>query len=85
MSDASNRAERCRHLAEERRQLAAISSSSDIRDRYLRMAERYSTLAEAENLSTTGSRETRLASTGPTTGNELGVAVSASSTYRGRR
>jgi hypothetical protein len=84
MSPASNRAERCRHLAEECRQLATISSSTDIRDRYLRMAERYSKLAEAENLSTTGSRETRLATTGPTTGDELGAAASASSTYRGR-
>ncbi len=44
MSDASNRAERCRHLAQECRELATISPSTDIRDRYLRMAERYSTL-----------------------------------------
>jgi hypothetical protein len=74
MSHALNRAERCRHLAEECRQLATISSSTDIRDRYLRMAERYGKLAESENLSATGSRETR-----------LGAAASASSTYRGRR
>lgn len=52
MSEALNRAERCRRLAEECRRLAAICSSTDIRDRYLRMAERYSTLAEAEDMST---------------------------------
>jgi hypothetical protein len=52
MSDASNRADRCRDLAEQCRRLAAISSSADIRDRYLRMAEHYSTRAEAEDLST---------------------------------
>lgn len=52
MSDASNRAERCRDLAEQCRHLAAISSSTDIRDRYLQMAEHYSTIAEAEDVST---------------------------------
>jgi predicted signal transduction protein with EAL and GGDEF domain len=48
MTDALNRAHRCRDLAEEYRRLAAIDSSTDIRARYLRMAEYYSKLAEAE-------------------------------------
>ena len=48
MTDALNRAQRCRDLAEEYRRLAAIESSTDIRDRYLRMGEYYSKLAEAE-------------------------------------
>jgi len=51
MSDTRNRAERYRDLAEECRRLAAIVSSAEIRDRYLQMAEHYSTLAEAEELS----------------------------------
>jgi hypothetical protein len=54
MSDALKRAERCRDLAKECRRLAAISSSTDIRDRYLRMAEHYSSLAEAEEAADTG-------------------------------
>jgi hypothetical protein len=52
MSAVSNRAERCRDLAEKCRRLAAISSSTENRDRYLRMAEHYCTLAQAEELST---------------------------------
>jgi hypothetical protein len=52
MSDASTRAQRCRDLTKECRHLAAISSLTDIRDRYLRMAEHYSTMAEADDLST---------------------------------
>jgi hypothetical protein len=48
MTDALNRAQRCRDLAEEYRRLAAIDSSTDIRDRYLRMGEYYSKLAEAK-------------------------------------
>ncbi len=52
MLDALNRAERYRDLAEECRRLAAIGSPIEIRNRYLRMAEHYSTLAEAEELST---------------------------------
>jgi len=39
MSDALKRAERCLDLAKECRRLAAISSSSHFRARYLRMAE----------------------------------------------
>jgi len=50
MPDALNRAQRYHDLAEEYRRLAAIDSSTDIRDRYLRMAEYYSKLAEAEEL-----------------------------------
>jgi hypothetical protein len=47
MLDALNRAERCRDLAEECRCLAATSLSAQMRNRYSRMAEHYSTLAEA--------------------------------------
>jgi hypothetical protein len=46
MLDTWNRAERCRDLAEEFRRRAAMCSSTENRDRYLRMAERLSTLAE---------------------------------------
>ena len=49
MPDARNRAEHYRDLAEEYRRLA-IRSSTEMRDRYLRMAEHYRTLAEAEEL-----------------------------------
>jgi len=52
MLDALNRAERYRDLAEECRRLAAIGAPIEIRNRYLRMAEHYSKLAEAEELST---------------------------------
>ena len=54
MSDALKRAERCRDLAKECRRLAAISSSTHIRARYLRMAEQYSSLAKAEEAADTG-------------------------------
>jgi len=54
MSDALKRAERCRDLAKECRRLAAISSSTHIRARYLRMAEHYSSLAKAEDAADTG-------------------------------
>jgi hypothetical protein len=54
MSDALKRAERCRDLAKECRRLAAISSSIDIRDRYLRIAEHCSALAEAKEAANTG-------------------------------
>ena len=46
--DALNQAKRCRDLAEECRRLAATSLSAQMRNRYSRMAEHYSTLAEAE-------------------------------------
>jgi len=54
MSDALKRAERCRDLAKECRRLAAISSSSHFRARYLRMAEHCSSLAKAEDAADTG-------------------------------
>ena len=50
MSDAWNRAERCRDLAEECRHVAATCSSSEMRKHHLRMEEHYSTLARAEEL-----------------------------------
>ncbi len=54
MLSASNRAERCRDLAKECRRLATISSSTDIRDRYLRIAEHCSALAETKEAAETG-------------------------------
>ena len=50
MFDALNRAERYRDLAKECRQLAANSLSSQMRNRYWRMADHYRRLAEAEEL-----------------------------------
>ena len=55
MSDAWSRAEYYRGLAEECRSLAVKSLSTQMRDRYWRMAENYRTLAEAE-----GTEHTRL-------------------------
>jgi len=49
MPDARTQAERYRDLAEEYRRLA-IGSSTEMRDRYLRMAEHCRMLAEAEEL-----------------------------------
>jgi hypothetical protein len=46
MLDTWNRAERCRDLAEEFRRRAATCSSTENRDRYLRMAQHLSKLAE---------------------------------------
>jgi hypothetical protein len=46
MWDALNRAESYRDLAEECRRLAATSLSPQMRNRFSRMAEDYSTLAE---------------------------------------
>jgi hypothetical protein len=48
MSNALDRAERYRDLAEECRRLAASTFSTQMRSRYLRMAEIYTRLAEAE-------------------------------------
>jgi hypothetical protein len=48
MWNVLNRAERYSDLAEECRSLAAATFSSQMRSRYLRMAEIYATLAEAE-------------------------------------
>ncbi len=49
MLDAQNQAERYRDLAEDYRRLAT-SSSTEMRERYLRMAAHCSKLAEAEEL-----------------------------------
>jgi len=54
MSDALKRAEHYRDLAKRYRRLAASGSSTENRNHYLRIAEHYSTLAEAEELSTLG-------------------------------
>jgi hypothetical protein len=50
MSDPSYRAEHCRDLAEECRHLAATTLSSQMRIRYLVMADNYSTLAKTEEI-----------------------------------
>jgi hypothetical protein len=52
MLDALHRAERYRDLAEGCRRLAAIGISTETQNHYLRMAEHYSTLAEAEEQGT---------------------------------
>jgi hypothetical protein len=51
MSRRLYRAERCRDLAEEYRAIAALCPSTETRSLYSRMAEHYSKLAEAEELS----------------------------------
>jgi hypothetical protein len=48
MSNTLNRAEHYRYLAEECRSLAATTFSAQMRSRYSRMAEIYTTLAEAD-------------------------------------
>jgi len=48
MPDASSRVERYRKLAEECRRLAATSSSTEMRDRYLRMVKDLILLADVE-------------------------------------
>jgi hypothetical protein len=48
LSDALNRAEHYRDVAAEYRRLAITSSSTQMRDRYLRMAAHYGKLAEDE-------------------------------------
>ena len=50
MPDAPSRAEHYRDLAEECRRLAAIGSSTDKRERYLRMVKYYSAMAAVEQL-----------------------------------
>jgi hypothetical protein len=57
MSDTWNRAERCRDLAEECRRRAAMCSSIEKRDRFLRMAEHLSTLAEGREAEPSPTRE----------------------------
>ncbi len=54
MSDALKQAEHYRDLEKRYLRLAAIGSSTERRNHYLRIAEHYSTLAEAEELSTPG-------------------------------
>ena len=54
MSDALKRAQRCRYLAKECWRLAALDVSTETRKHYLQMAEHYSALADAEELSTLG-------------------------------
>ena len=48
MLDALNRAERYRELAEGCRRLATIAFSTETRNHFVRMAEHYRTLAEAD-------------------------------------
>ena len=57
MLDAFGRAERYRDLAEGCRRLAAIGFSAETRNHYLRMAEHYSSLAEAEEQGTQAHRD----------------------------
>jgi hypothetical protein len=52
MSDALNQKDCCRELAAGCRRLAAISFSSETRNHFLRLAEHYSALAEAEEQAT---------------------------------
>jgi hypothetical protein len=52
VSDALKRAQRYRYLEKECRRLATIETSTEIRNNYLRMAEHFTTLAEAEELTT---------------------------------
>ena len=66
MSNAWNRAEHYRNLAEECRRLAETTLSTLMRHRFWRMAEYYSTLAEAEGVEHTSLRRLA-ASTVPTT------------------
>jgi hypothetical protein len=52
MLEALSRAERCCDLAEERRRVAALCGTTEMRNHYSRMADHYSTLAEVEELGT---------------------------------
>ena len=54
VSDALKRAQRYRYLAKECWRLAAVDVSTETRKHYLEMAEHYSALADAEELSTLG-------------------------------
>ena len=57
MLDALNRAKRYRELAKGCCRLAAIGFSSKTRDHFLRMAEHYGTLAEAEEAAQAGASQ----------------------------
>jgi hypothetical protein len=50
MSNTLSRIERCRTLAEECRRVAAKYPSTEMGNHYRRMAEHYSSLADAEEL-----------------------------------
>ena len=54
MLDALKRAQRYRYLAKECWRLTAVDASTETRKHYLEMAEHYSALADAEELSTLG-------------------------------
>ena len=54
MSDALKRAERYRDVAKRYFRLAASSPRAENRNHYLRIAQHYNTLAEAEELRTLG-------------------------------
>jgi hypothetical protein len=54
LDDALNRAKRYRELAKGCRRLAAIGLSTETQNHFLRMAEHYSTLAEAEEAADIG-------------------------------
>jgi len=56
MLHALKRAEHYRDLAKRYLRLAAISRSTKNRNHYLRIAQQYNTLAEAEELRTLGTR-----------------------------
>lgn len=56
MLDAWNRAQRYRELAEECRHLASTTFSTQMRNRYRRMAESYCALADAERAEHAGLR-----------------------------
>ena len=54
LDDALNRAKRYRALARGCRRLAAIGFSTETQNHFVRMAEHYSTLAEAEEAADAG-------------------------------
>jgi len=54
MLDALNRAKRYRELEKGCRRLATIGFSAETQNHFLRMAEHYKTLAEAEEAADTG-------------------------------
>jgi hypothetical protein len=54
MSDALTRAEHYRDVARRYLRLAAISPRAENRNHYLRIAQHYNTLADAEELRTLG-------------------------------
>lgn len=54
MSDALKRAQRYRYLTKECWRLATVDVSTEARKHYLQMAEQYTALADAEELTTPG-------------------------------